>query len=101
MKLYATLETSRGKTVSVSDNESITATLYDGNMKAYSITIDWCNIGDLKKPTMGAIITSREWRNREKTNDRQKKNACRDCGDKISDGQVCQLYCKNCIPKHK
>jgi hypothetical protein len=101
MKLYATLETSRGKTVSVSDNESITATLYDGNMKAYSITIDWCNIGDLEEPTMGAIITSREWRNREKTNDKQKKNACRDCGGKINEGQVCQLYCKNCIPNHK
>jgi len=82
MKLYATLETSRGKTVSVSDNETIIATLYDGNMKAYSITIDWGDIGDIidnegnelpeKLKTKGAIITSKEWRNREKTNDRQK-----------------------------
>lgn len=105
MKLYGTLETGRGKVVSISDNDSITATLYDGNMKAYSITIDWCNVGDTdhwkcpqcghfenwsdyengtpvcptcdidmkhKKPTMGAIVTTREWRNREKTNDRQK-----------------------------
>ena len=72
MKLYATLETERGKTVSISDNERITATLYDGNMKAYSITIEWCNVGDFEAPTMGAIVTSREWRNREKTNDRQK-----------------------------
>ena len=109
MKLYATLETERGKTVSISDNERITATLYDGNMKAYSITITWCNVGEparvkcnncdwigdeseLKEdgehcpdcgansegklqdilPEMGAIITSREWRNREKTNNRQK-----------------------------
>ena len=75
MKLYATLETSRGKTVSVSDNENITATLYDGNMKAYSVIIDWCNVGDLEQPTMGAIITTREWRNREQTNDRQKSQA--------------------------
>jgi len=75
MKLYATLETSRGKTVSVSDNETITATLYDGNMKAYSITIDWCNVGDIEEPTMGALITTREWRNREQTNDRQKSQA--------------------------
>ena len=72
MKLYATLETSRGKTVSISDNESIIATVYDGNMKAYSVHIEWCNIGDLEAPTMGAIVTTREWRNREQTNDRQK-----------------------------
>jgi len=63
MKLYATLETSRGKTVSVSDNEEITATVYDGNMKAYSVHISWTNVGDLEAPTMGAIITTREWRN--------------------------------------
>ena len=72
MKLYGTLETSTGKTVSISDNETITATVYDGNMKAYSVTIDWCNIGDIEEPTIGAIITTREWRNRPKTNDRQK-----------------------------
>lgn len=46
MKLYATLETSRGKTVSVSDNEQITATVYDGNMKAYSVIIEWSINGD-------------------------------------------------------
>lgn len=71
MKLHATLETSTGKTVSVSDNETITATVYDGNMKAYSVIIEWCNVGDIENPTMGAIVTTREWRNREKTNDRQ------------------------------
>lgn len=108
-KLYATLETSRGKAVSISDNEQITATVYDGNMKAYSVIIEWCNVGDpvhikcnncdwegdeqeLKvqegielcpdcglnsegklmdtEPTMGAIVTTREWRNREKTDDK-------------------------------
>lgn len=72
MKLYATLETSRGKNVSVSDNEQITATVYDGNMKAYSVIIEWCNVGDYEKPTMGALVTVREWRNRPQTNDRQK-----------------------------
>lgn len=71
MKLYATLETSRGKVVSVSDNEQIVATVYDGNMKAYSVIIEWCNVGDLEEPTMGAIVTTREWRNRPQTNDRQ------------------------------
>lgn len=63
MKLYATLETSRGKVVSISDNEEIIATVYDGNMKAYSVHIEWCNMGDIEKPTMGAIVTTREWRN--------------------------------------
>lgn len=46
MRLYATLETSRGKTVSVSDNEQIVATVYDGNMKAYSVIIEWAIVGD-------------------------------------------------------
>ena len=69
-KLYATLETSKGKTVSISDNEEIVATVYDGNMKAYSVHIEWTNIGDPEGsedeggvPCMGAIITTREWRN--------------------------------------
>ena len=62
-KLYATLENSKGKTVSISDNETITATVYDGNMKAYSVIIEWCNMGDIEEPTMGAIVTTREWRN--------------------------------------
>ena len=68
MKLYATLETSRGKTVSISDNEQITATVYDGNMKAYSVIIDWCDVGDGQ---MGAMVTTREWRNRLPTYDKQ------------------------------
>lgn len=82
MKLYATLETSRGKMVSVSDNESITATVYDGNMKAYSVTIEWCDVGDLidndgnelpeSEKTKGVIVATHEWRNREQTNDRGK-----------------------------
>ena len=63
MKLYATLETSRGKVVSISDNSEIIATVYDGNLKAYSVHIEWCNVGDIEEPTMGAIITTREWRN--------------------------------------
>ena len=71
-KLYATLTNDNGKQVSISCNEEITATVYDGNMKAYSVIIDFTNIGDSENPTMGAIVTTREWRNREKTNDRQK-----------------------------
>lgn len=111
MKLYATLETSRGKTVSISDNEQITATVYDGNMKALSVIIEWCIVGDSEHgkcflcgsftdditecndcgntdektievipAEMGAIITTREWRNREETND---KRICGHCGIKL------------------
>jgi rubrerythrin len=105
-KLYATLENSKGKTVSISDNEQITATVYDGNMKAYSVVIEWAVIGDPehwmcpecghsetwdnykdgtpicpecdidmehKMAVMGAIVTTREWRNRLPTNDRKSK----------------------------
>lgn len=81
-KLYATLETSKGKTVSISDNNEIIATVYDGNMKAYSVIIEWCDVGDIidndgnelpeSEKTKGAIVTTREWRNREQTNDRAK-----------------------------
>ncbi len=63
MKLFATLETSTGKVISVSDNEQITATVYDKNLKAYSVIIEWTNLGDFEKPAMGAIVTTREWRN--------------------------------------
>lgn len=74
MKLYATLETSRGKVVSVSDNEEIIATVYDGNLKAYSVIIQFTDIGDIAlnegdenlpefNAKKGTIITTREWRN--------------------------------------
>lgn len=82
MKLFATLETSRGKTVSVSDNGQIVATVYDGNMKAYSVTIEWCDIGDIidndgndlpeSEKTKGAIVTVREWRNQPEENRKMK-----------------------------
>lgn len=78
MKLFATLETSKGKVVSVSDNECIEATVYDGNLKAYSVVIEFTNIGDPEgseaeggKPYYGAIVMTKEWRNQERK-DRQK-----------------------------
>jgi hypothetical protein len=80
MNLFATLETSRGKVVSVSDNEQIIATVYDGNKKAYSVIIEFTDIGDIidndgnalpdSERTLGAIVTTREWSNREQTDDR-------------------------------
>lgn len=84
-KLYATLENSNGKIVSISDNETITATVYDGNKKAYSITIDWCDIGDIiddngdelpeHLKTKGALVTSREWRNQPDEKRKVKRTA--------------------------
>lgn len=92
MKLYATLETNRGKVVSVSDNESITATVYDGNMKAYSVIIEWCNVGDIEKPTMGAIVTTREWRN--EPNERRKKK--KQCNHFLVKDDYGEVYCQEC-----
>ena len=63
MKLHATLETSRGKRVSISDDEEIKATVYDRNLKAYEVIISWCNLGDTENPTMGAMVMVMEWRN--------------------------------------
>ena len=92
MKLYATLENSNGKVVSLSSNEQITATVYDGNKKAYSVIIEWTDIGDLidndgndlpeSEKTKGAIVTSREWRN-EPDSKREKctHQNCNDNGD--------------------
>lgn len=72
-KLFATLETSKGKVVSISDNEEIIATVYDGNLKAYSVIISFGDVGDIidndgndlpeSEKTKGAIVTTREWRN--------------------------------------
>lgn len=74
-KLYATLENSKGKTVSISDNNEIVATVYDGNLKAYSVIIEFCNNGDIEEPTMGAIVTTREWRNQpDERRKAQRKN---------------------------
>lgn len=96
MKLYATLETSRGKTVSISDNEQIIATVYDGNMKAYSVIIEWCNVGDIEEPTMGAIVTTREWRNRPKTNDKKSFTGINKCQHKSKYNTVHGKYCLDC-----
>lgn len=90
-KLYATLENSKGKTVSISDNNQITATVYDGNMKAYSVIIEWCNVGEIEEPTMGAIVTTREWRNQPEENRKRKVN---DTGKDIH--QNCVLTCSDC-----
>lgn len=86
MKLYATLETSKGKVVSVSDNNEITATVYDGNKKAYSVIIEWCDIGDIMdndgndlpetEKTKGAIVTTREWRNQPDEGREKKGKMC-------------------------
>lgn len=85
----------------MSDNEQIVATVYDGNMKAYSVIIEFTTVGDpehgnclecgaqtestsecqecgntnektieVVPAVMGAIITTREWRN--ETDDRRK-----------------------------
>ena len=90
MKLHATLETSRGKVVSVSDNEQIIATVYDGNMKAYSVIIEFTNIGDIEEPTMGAIVTTREWRNQPE--DKRKKKTC----DGVHESVQAILKCDVC-----
>lgn len=70
MKLYATLETSKGKVVSVSDNNEITATVYDGNLKAYSVIIEFCNVGD---PEHGKCLECGSF-----TDDLEQ---CTDCGN--------------------
>lgn len=102
MKLYATLETSKGKVVSVSDNNEIIATVYDGNLKAYSVIIEFTDVGDImdndgndlpeSQKTKGAIVTVREWRNqpdkkrKKHTHDWDNYGKCVDCGQWDVDG---------------
>lgn len=94
-KLYATLENSKGKIVSLSDNNEIVATVYEGNKKQYSVIIEWTDMGDIidnegnelpeAQKTKGSIITVREWRNTEqgkKKKDEMKD--CSNCGDTFS-----------------
>jgi hypothetical protein len=90
-KLHATLENSKGKVVSISDNATITATVYDGNQKAYSVIIEWCNVGDFEKPTMGALVTTREWRNQP---NEEYETLCKKCGGRQTDYPTIQ--CKYC-----
>lgn len=104
MILYATLETSTGKTVSVSDNEQITATVYDKNMKAYSIIIEWANIGDPEGseaeggiPHFGAIVTTREWRNQPEA--MRKKKTCDGRHDSIQAILKCDVCGKHPLLK--
>ena len=103
MKLYATLETSRGKVVSVSDNEEIVATVYDGNMKAYSVVISFTDIGDIidnegnelpeSLKTKGAIVTIREWRNMP---DDKRYKGINKCMHKQTTKTVHGKYCLDC-----
>jgi hypothetical protein len=72
-KLYATLSNSAGKEVSLSSNERIEATVYEGNKKQYSVYIEWGDIGDVidndgndlpeSEKRKGSTVTVKEWRN--------------------------------------
>lgn len=118
-KLYATLENSKGKVVSISDNERIEATVYDKNLKAYSVYIEFTTVGDPEHgkclacgeftddleecdkcgnndqklievipAVMGAIVTSREWRNQpdEKRTGKQQQGNKRESFASDKDG---------------
>lgn len=91
MKLYATLENSDGKIVKLGSNEYIEATVYDGNKKAYSVVIEWTNLGDSEEPTMGAIVMTREWRNK-KDSERKMK------GNKQQGEKLCPKYGETVLP---
>jgi hypothetical protein len=130
MKLYATLETSTGKVVDVSDNEQIVATVYDGNKKAYSVIIEWCVVGDAARikcnhcewqgdeedvdikdeiescpqckksdalmdvpAIMGAVVTTREWRNQP---DARRYKGINKCEHKQTTKTVHGKYCLYC-----
>jgi len=72
-RLYAEIEDENGKTKGMASNERLAVTVYDGNKKAYSVYIEYTDIGDLfdndrnelpeSEKTKGAIVTVREWRN--------------------------------------
>jgi len=105
-KLYATLETSKGKTVSVSDNEEITATVYDGNMKAHSVIISFGDIGDIiddngdilpdSKRTFGATVQSREWRNEPEERRQVKVTGINRCEHRDTTDTVHGKCCLDC-----
>lgn len=69
-RLYAEIEDEKGRVKGIASNERLSATLYDGNKKAYSVYIEWCDVGDIidddgndlpeSEKTKGAIVTVRE-----------------------------------------
>jgi len=97
-KLYATLSNSAGKQVSISSNERIEATVYEGNKKQYSVYIDWCDIGDIidnygndlpeSEKKKGSIVTVKEWRN--------EPDNCETCGAKLKKSDY---FCPNKLCK--
>jgi len=82
MKLYATVENSKGKAVKIGDNEHIAINLYQGNKKLYTLNVYYENVGDIEKPEMSTIITYRDWRIEEQTIDTKAK--------KQKDDRICQ-----------
>lgn len=59
MKLYATVENEKGKSLGLGSNDRLSVTLSCKNYKQYSVYIEWCDIGD---GVMGPIVTVRDWR---------------------------------------
>ena len=102
MKLYATVENSKGKAVKIGDNEHIAINLYQGNKKLYTLNVYYENVGDIEKPEMSTIITYRDWRIEEQTIDtkaKKQKDKCYKCNDtykgltETDDGKLC---CDDC-----
>lgn len=62
MKLYATITKANGKSEGIGDNEDLVVNLYCKNKVLYTIRLSYCNVGDIEKPTMDAIIAVRDWR---------------------------------------
>ena len=62
MKLYASIRNETGKTAGLGSNEDLEVNLYYKKSILYTLRIEYCNVGDMEKPTMDAIITYRDWR---------------------------------------
>jgi len=62
MKLYATTTKSNGKTEGLGDNDDLVVNFYYKNKVVYMVRLSYCNVGDLEKPSMDLIITSRDYR---------------------------------------
>lgn len=92
MKLYAKATNTKGKTEGVGDNIQIDTSFIKGNKVEY--TAHYTTEG-LMVYKQGVVVLDTI------TQGINLKGVCRDCGAKVEEGQVCQLYCKPCIYKRQ
>ena len=81
MKLYATITKANGKSEGLGDNEDLVVNFYHKNKVIYMVRLSYSNVGDLEKPAMDVLITSRDYRAEKPEAKKQNGKKCKVCGE--------------------